>query len=104
MSIHHSTTNTLINKLSRKKLLVRHKCNKDNRAVKLFLTETGHELIQNNTLEPRGILQQALFETPESVLEQLNTQLGILIREMEVGYDDNIAMTPLNPLAKKHNI
>lgn len=104
MSIHHSTTNTLINKLSRKNLLVRRKCNDDNRVVKLFLTENGNELIKNNTLEPRGILQQALFEIPEDTLEQLITQLDILIQKMKIDYNDNAAMTPLNPLAKKRHI
>ncbi|MEN9757564.1 MAG: hypothetical protein RL755_1751 [Pseudomonadota bacterium] len=87
MSIHHSTTNTLVNKLSKKGLVSKEKCLKDNRVVKLILTENGQTLIHNNTLEPRGKLQQALFEMSENDLKQLSLQLNTLIRLMKVDVD-----------------
>ena len=91
MSIHHSTTNTLVNKLSKKGLVSKAKCIKDNRVFKLTLTEDGQKLINHNTLEPRGKLQQALFEMPENELKQLTFQLNTLIHLMEVNDDESEA-------------
>ncbi len=88
MSIHHSTTNTLVNKLAKKGLVAREKCLKDNRVVTLSLTENGRTLIINNTLEPRGILQQALFKMQDGELEQLSEKLDTLIDLMRVNYDE----------------
>ena len=89
MSIHHSTTNTLVNKLSKKGLVLKEKCLKDNRVVKLILTENGQTLIHNNTLEPRGKLQQAFLEMPENELKQLSLQLNTLIHLMKVDDEES---------------
>lgn len=88
MSIHHSTTNTLVNKLSKKGLIIRRKCPNDSRVVTLKLTESGRALVINNTLEPRGILQQALFNMSDDHVAELSQKLAMLIDFMQVNDDE----------------
>ena len=90
MSIHHSTTNTLVNKLSKKGLVTRAKCFRDSRVVNLSLTENGRAFILNNSIEPRGILQQALFKMSDDELGQLSEKLDTLISLMQIDIDDKI--------------
>jgi len=103
MSIHHSTTSNMLDKLAKKGLIMRERTSQDQRVVTVTLTPDGIELINQVPSPPQGILQHAIFDLPESVLKSLAKNLGALVKEMEIK-DDEAAMQPLNPLPKKSRI
>jgi len=103
MSIHHSTACSLLDKLAKKGMIVRERISRDQRVVTLKLTKKGEELIAEAPTPPQGILQQALFDLPDSVLEPLAQNLDALINQMQIK-DDEAAMQPLNPLPKSRRV
>lgn len=100
MSIHHSTASNLLDKLAKKGLIKRERISQDQRVVTLSLTQEGVELISKAPSRPKGILQHALFDLREDVLNCLVADLDALIEVMAI-YDEEAAMEPLNPLPKK---
>lgn len=99
MSIHHSTTSNLLDKLARKGLIKRERVSDDRRVVTLNLTQEGVELIKQAPQPPKGILQHALFRLPRTATQSLVGDLDALIVEMEIT-DDDAEMQPINPLPK----
>jgi DNA-binding MarR family transcriptional regulator len=99
MSIHHSTASNLLDKLARKGLIKRERVSEDQRVVTLNLTREGIDLIERAPSPARGILQHALFRLPKALLQSLAQDLEVLVKEMAI-LDDEVAMQPLNPLAK----
>ncbi len=99
MSIHHSTTCSLLDKLAKKGLIIRERVSIDQRVVTVKLTPNGMDLINQAPIPSQGILQHALFELPESVLESLTMNLDALIKQMQIK-DEEAASQPLNPLPK----
>lgn len=100
MSIHHSTASSLLNKLTRKGLILRERKHQDQRLVTLVLTQEGINLINQASVPPQGILQHALFSIGETELKSLAKNLDVLINEMAIK-DDGAAMQPLSPVVKK---
>ncbi len=100
MSIHHSTASNLLDKLAKKGLIRRERVSEDQRVVTVTLTPEGWELIGQAPAPAQGILQYALFCLPDAILRSLAKDLNALVKEMEIK-DDEAAMEPLNPLAKK---
>lgn len=99
MSIHHSTVSNLLDKLAKKGLVKRERVSLDQRVVTVSLTQDGIDLIAQAPAAPQGILQHALFNLPENVLESLAKDLDSLIEGMAI-MDEEAAMQPLNPLPK----
>jgi len=100
MSIHHSTTSNMLDKLAKKGLILRERVSQDQRVVTVTLTPEGVELLNQVPSPPQGILQHALFDLPENVLKSLAKNLEVLIKEMKIK-DDEAAMQPINPTPKK---
>ena len=96
MSIHHSTACSLLDKLVKKGLVERKRVSKDQRIVTLQLTEEGLTLMNQNLLAPQGLLQHAIFELPENVLNTLESNLALLVNTMDI-VDYEAAMQPLSP-------
>ena len=94
MSIHHSTASNLLDKLAKKDLIVRQRISQDQRVVTVLLTAKGQDLLNQVSLPPRGILQQALFDLPDTVLVPLTGQLDELIKQMQF-QDEEAAMQPI---------
>lgn len=99
LSIHHSTTSNLLDKLAKKGLILRERVAEDQRVVTVTLTAEGRELIGQAPAPAQGILQHALFRLPDPLLRSLAAELDALVQEMEIK-DDEAAMEPLNPLPK----
>ncbi|MDD4913585.1 MAG: MarR family transcriptional regulator [Methylococcales bacterium] len=95
LSIHHSTASSLLDKLAKKGLIKRERISQDQRVVTLSLTEKANEIISLAPSHPRGIMQNALFELPENVLESLNLSLDLLIAKMQI-IDDEATMQPIS--------
>lgn len=100
MSIHHSTASNLLEKLAKKKLITRERISADQRVVTVTLTVQGNELIAKAPFPAQGILQHALFELPEDVIQPLAQHLDSLAQKMEIK-DTEPAMQPINPFPKK---
>jgi DNA-binding MarR family transcriptional regulator len=94
MSLHQSTASNLLIKLEKKGLIRRERSSSDQRVVHLHLTDSGLELVATAPGPKRGLLQQALFELPDSVLVTLTECLDALVAEMHLG-DDEAGMQPL---------
>lgn len=87
MSIHPSTASNLLDKLVKKGIVRKERCNEDQRVVRLTLTEHGQHLLANAPQPAEGILQSALFALPDAVLLGLLDNLDSLLSAMKVDLD-----------------
>lgn len=94
LSIHQSTASNLVDQLVQKKLIRRKRATNDNRIVKLYMTETGEEIIQKAPKPLRGILPDALAQLPPETLAQLNQCLTDLLQSMK-SRDEEASGIPL---------
>lgn len=69
--IHPSTASNLLDKLEARGLVRRERRDADNRVVRLYLTETGHQLAKDIPGPLQGRLRHALKEMPSPELEAL---------------------------------
>lgn len=94
MSVHQSTVSNLLLKLEKKALIRRERSASDQRVVHLYLTTAGRELVSTAPKPLKGLLQHALFELSDQVLEALTQELDALIKAMKIR-DREAAMEPL---------
>lgn len=94
LSIHQSTASNLIDQLVQKKLMVKRRSSRDNRIVKLYVTEAGDAIVQQAPKPLRGILPDALEQLPPETLAQLNRCLDDLIQAMK-SRDEEASGIPL---------
>ena len=99
MAIHHSTASNMLDKLAKKGLIIRERVSHDQRVVTVTLTEAGCNLMGLAPSPPKGILQQSLFQLPETVLKSLAKDLDMLVDCMDIK-DQSASMQPLDPLPK----
>lgn len=95
LSIHQSTASNMLDKLERRGLIERRREGTDRRVVSVFLTGTGRSVIDAAPGPARGVLTEALGKLPGATLQNLETSLDTLIREMKVT-DQEGAMQPLS--------
>lgn len=95
LAIHQSTASNLIEKTSKKALISKKREDLDQRVVRLYLTETGREIVKKAPGSPRGILTEAIDQLSIQDLVQLQSSLEILIGKMNLK-DDADAMKPLS--------
>jgi DNA-binding MarR family transcriptional regulator len=100
MSIHHSTTCSLLDKLVKKKLVERRRVSQDQRVVTLVLTNMGASIAEKITVAPQGVLQHAIFELPEDSVKTLATHLKLLVSAMNI-HDEEAEMEPINAIPKR---
>jgi len=79
LSIHPSTCSNMLDKLEAKNLLVRDRSKTDQRAVHLFLTSEGEELLAKAPQPLQGELGRALEALPEDQLFKLEKGLDGLV-------------------------
>lgn len=94
LSIHQSTASNLIEKLTKKGLIIKKREDQDQRVVRLSLTEDGRALISKAPASPRGILRDALDYLDYQELLSLQQSLHVLIGKIRVK-DESDALTPL---------
>ena len=97
MSVHLSTASNLLDKLSKRKLVRRERNDRDQRIVRLFLSEEGLRIVANAPGPARGVLPEALNRLPDEALDRLNESLALLLDTIEIR-DEEAAMKPLSTL------
>ena len=95
LSIHPSTCSNMLDKLEKKGLLVRDRSKTDHRAVHLFLTPQGEELLSLAPQPVQGELTRALEKLPEEQLIKLEKGLDGLVYSL-LRKDDSAGLIPLS--------
>ncbi|MES2500062.1 MAG: MarR family winged helix-turn-helix transcriptional regulator [Pseudomonadota bacterium] len=97
LSIHQSTASNLIEKLVKKKLILKKRETSDQRVVRLSLTEQGLAMIQNAPPSPRGVLRDALDRLEMETLITLTESLAQLSLQIS-GKDLDAGLIPISDL------
>ena len=97
LAIHQSTASNLIEKLVKKKLIVKKRETSDQRVVRLSLTEQGLTVIQNAPPSPRGVLRDALDRLDIATLTALTESLDALTLQIN-SKDLDAGLIPLSDL------
>lgn len=94
LSIHRSTCSNMLDKLEEKELVYRNRSKTDQRAVHLYLTDEGKEVLSKAPNPPEGMLSSTLNKLSSEQIEELETSLGFLVESLQ--YDDEKAgLTPI---------
>lgn len=96
MDIHQSTASNLVRQLVKKGLARTEKSVHDKRNVHLHAEVLGRALLERAPTPHAGVLPVALQKLSADSLEQLQTQLGLLITTLAV--DEQAGLTPLADL------
>ncbi|MBI1905758.1 MAG: winged helix-turn-helix transcriptional regulator [Rhodocyclales bacterium] len=94
MALHQSTASNMIDKLESAGLMRKERNNADQRVVRLYLTDSGTELLANAPSPARGVLPEALRLLPGDSLTQLQGDLDVLLRQIK-NMDEGFGMQPL---------
>ena len=97
LSIHTSTASNLLDKLEKKELIRRERKDRDNRTVRLMLTEAGTAIVSGAPQPHEGLVRNALKNLPENALLELYRGLEQLAAEMKVT-DEKTSGIPLADL------
>lgn len=84
LTIHPSTCSNMLDLLENKDLVRRDRSKSDQRAVHLYLTERGTELLAKAPRPAQGTLSEALEHISDSHLQNLEKGLTKLIEAMQV--------------------
>ena len=82
LSVHASTISNLLDKLEQGGFVERQRRERDQRIVRLFLTDAGRELLLRAPAAPQGVLNRALQDMPPDQLNALDQALGTLLAGM----------------------
>lgn len=82
LSVHASTTSNLLDKLEQQRLIERQRPEKDQRIVRLYVTDAGLALLDKAPAAPQGELNRALHSLPSGCLQELDECLGRLVEVM----------------------
>ena len=82
LSVHASTTSNLLDKLEHGGLIERRRPEKDQRIVRLFVTDKGLALLEEAPAAPQGELNRALQSLPPERLAELESGLELLVEAM----------------------
>lgn len=82
LAIHPSTASNLLRELEGLALVTRRRQQSDQRAVRLYATTRGSQILKRAPQPLIGVLQQALSELPLADLEILHRQLGKIVSSM----------------------
>ncbi len=84
LTIHPSTCSNMLDQLENKQLIRRDRSKSDQRAVNLFLTEEGTQLLATAPRPAQGTLSMALEHLSDKHLTYLEDGLNQLIQAMQV--------------------
>lgn len=96
MDIHQSTASNLVKGLVSRQLLTTERDALDRRAVHLFVSDGGRQLLACAPAPFSGVLPDALNALDDGTLARLNEDLALLIDAL--GSDTSAAQTPLAQL------
>ncbi|MCA1790549.1 MAG: MarR family transcriptional regulator [Thioalkalivibrio sp.] len=82
LSVHPSTASNLLDKLEQGGLVERRRRERDQRVVRLFVTDAGQELLTRAPAAPQGELNRALQNMDPGQLTALDNGLGSLVKTM----------------------
>ena len=94
LAIHQTTTSNLLDALEKRGYVVKARDTKDQRVVKVKLTEEGTVTLLRAPTPARGLLPEALMEMDETSLAQLDQGLQGLLDSIDV-LDEGFGMLPL---------
>jgi MarR family transcriptional regulator, organic hydroperoxide resistance regulator len=94
LSIHQTTSSLLVEKLVKKKYLIKERSNEDQRKVGLSITELGNSILDLAPGPAEGLLPNAVLQLPIEKLNLLDMLLSDVINELG-GYDEQMANKPL---------
>ncbi|HEY0906649.1 MAG TPA: MarR family winged helix-turn-helix transcriptional regulator [Methylophilus sp.] len=83
LAIHQSTWSLLVEKLVKKKLVVKQRSSEDQRKVGLSLTEAGRDILAKAPQPFDGILPKVLAGLEENDLSKLETSLQTVISQLD---------------------
>lgn len=95
LTIHPSTCSNMLDQLENKDLIRRNRSKTDQRAVHLFLTEKGTQLLAKAPRPAQGTLSMALEHLSDNHLTHLEEGLNQLVEVMQVK-DEDAAMLPIS--------
>lgn len=95
MHIHQSTSSNLVKSLVQRELLRAEKDDKDKRAVRLFITPAGKQILKKTPAPWAGVLPDALERMDAAALRRMQKDLGKLIAVLGEDVDGKAAHTPL---------
>jgi DNA-binding MarR family transcriptional regulator len=84
MTIHLSTASNLLDKLQARALVRRARGDKDQRVVRLYLTQAGARVVANAPKPARGVVPDALSSVPAAALTALENGLNALIARFKI--------------------
>jgi len=94
MALHQSTASNMVDKLESGGLIRKERTSADQRVVRLYLTDSGRELLGRAPSPARGVLPEALRLLDEEGLLRLQRELDGLLRQIK-NLDEGFGMQPL---------
>lgn len=94
MALHQSTASNMVDKLESAKLIRKERTSVDQRVVRLYLTDSGQDLLKRSPSPARGVLPEALRLLDEDALMRLQRELDVLLRQIK-DLDEGFGMQPL---------
>lgn len=94
LSIHQSTCSNMLDKIQKKNLVYRERSSTDQRVVRLYLTESGTNLLAKAPRPAQGALTDVLFRLPDEVLLELESGLNQFVDALKI-VDDKASMMPI---------
>jgi DNA-binding MarR family transcriptional regulator len=94
MALHQSTASNMVDKLESAGLIRKERTSADQRVVRLYLTDSGRELLARAPSPARGVLPEALRLLDEEGLLRLQRELDGLLRQIK-DLDEGFGMQPL---------
>jgi DNA-binding MarR family transcriptional regulator len=82
LSVHQSTMSNLLDKIEEEGLIRKERTKGDQRVVRLYLTEQGHEIIKLAPKPMSGVLPDALQKLPFETLHSLSKDMDMLLTLM----------------------
>jgi DNA-binding MarR family transcriptional regulator len=94
MALHQSTASNMIDKLESTGFVRKERTTVDQRVVRLYLTDSGADLLGNAPSPARGVLPEALRLLPPDELVRLQMDLDALLLQIR-NLDEGFGMQPL---------
>jgi DNA-binding MarR family transcriptional regulator len=94
LAVHQTTTSNLLDALEKRGFVVKTRDQKDQRAVRLSLSESGTNLLMAAPKPARGLLPQSLLQLDEAALAQLDAGMQALLDSIGA-LDEGLGLLPL---------
>jgi DNA-binding MarR family transcriptional regulator len=89
LSLHQSTTSNMLDKLQDKNLVKRERNGPDHRAVRLYLTPKGGQLLSQVSPQQQDFMTAAMSQMSDQELQSLRSGLGALLQHIELSVQES---------------